>query len=98
MAPPPDAAPYAGNAEPPVSVGAGPQVSSGGTAAPDDAPAADKAPVPDGAVGEAPDEAAVPVATQDPAAATPAPSPAPSPAAAPAAPAQSPASAAPAAP
>ena len=98
VAPPPDPAPYTGNAEPPVSVGAGPQVSSGGTAAPDDAPAADKAPVPDGAVGEAPDEAAVPVATQDPAAVTPAPSPAPSPAAAPAAPAQSPASASPAAP
>jgi hypothetical protein len=97
VAPPPEPAPYTGNAEPPVSVGAGPQVSSGGTAAPDDAPAADRAPVPDGAVGEAPDEAAVPVATQDPAAVTPAPSPAPSPAA-PAAPAQSPASASPVAP
>ncbi len=57
VAPPPDPAPYTGNAEPPVSVGAGPQVSSGGTAAPDDAPAADKAPVPDAAVGEAPDDA-----------------------------------------
>ena len=68
VAPPPDPAPYTGNDEPPVSVGAGPQVSSGGTAAPDDAPAADKAPVPDAAVGEAPDDAGRPGRDAGPAA------------------------------
>jgi len=86
VAPPPDAAPYAGHDDPPVSVGAGPQVSSGGTAAPDDTAVADKTPAPAAALDEAPQSAGLPVA------ATPGPvTPAPSPAAVPATGASAPA-------
>jgi RNA polymerase sigma factor (sigma-70 family) len=39
VAPPPEPAPYVGHDDPPVAVGGAPQVSSGGTAAPDEEPA-----------------------------------------------------------
>jgi hypothetical protein len=39
VAPPPEPAPYVGHDDPPVAVGGAPQVTSGGTAAPDEAPA-----------------------------------------------------------
>jgi RNA polymerase sigma factor (sigma-70 family) len=39
VAPPPAPAPYVGNEDPPIAVGGAPQVSSGGTAGPDEEPA-----------------------------------------------------------
>jgi RNA polymerase sigma factor (sigma-70 family) len=82
-APPPPSAPYVGgHDDPPLAVNGGPQVSSGGTAAPEEQPAPSSPPT-EPAAGTAPDVA--------PAAEAPATQPAAPPAAAPATPAPTPA-------